>query len=118
MNPQENDKLDSNSRVTRATAYLAVGIILLVGVSLFLLITILQDGKQRLSEAERANTRQDLTLSDYGHRLTTVEVDQLQAQEERDEIEADLLKVISEMKSDLQLVRDYVIEQKAKVKGG
>jgi len=114
MNKEEHDQLSQNTNYTKALAYVSVFALVLSAFVVWGTVTVLSDAKTRLEDTESRNFDQDLQISDHNHRLVSVEKAQRRAEQDRADIEEELLQVMRDFKNDLKPVKEYVIRQTAR----
>lgn len=114
MDGEEHDNLLSNTRHTKATAYMAAFTIAVSVLLAWGLWELLSEAKERVETNTEDIRLNKGNISDLGFRVGSVERDLLRAEDEREETKRELLQTLREMRSDITPIKEYVIEEKAK----
>lgn len=114
MNEQEHDSLTSNTRHTKAIAYMGAFCMVACILTGYLLVTGISE-ERAMIRANQSRSQDNATgITGLAFRMDVAEKKLVRAERERSELKDEWLAAVRELKEELRPISTYVIEQKAK----
>jgi hypothetical protein len=114
MNDEEHSSLTSNTRHTKATAYMAAFCVLLCTLVCYFMLTIISEDRATIKDSAQGVILNSTDIKGLSYRVASAEERIQEAKAERDELKGEWLAAVNELKDQLKPLARFVTEQKVR----
>lgn len=114
MNEQEHNSLTSNTRHTKAIAYMGAFCVVACVLIGYLLVTGIGEERSTIRANEVRSQENATGITGLEFRMEVAEQNLVRAEKERSELKDEWLAAVRDLKEELRPISTYVIEQKAR----